>query len=83
MKKKDSLEKQFDVFSEEVIDFFDKCPEEEAAWMAVSLCRDIINSVSNNHVEELGFVELLKDDLKSFFEFCKKQEKKQDDTDKG
>jgi hypothetical protein len=52
-------------------------PDDDKSWVAISLCRDIILYVADSHVEELGLVELLKDDLKDFFTYCREEEKKE------
>ena len=73
----ENFDKRFDEFLDSVDKFMEECPDEEVSYVAVTTCREIINNASRNHIEELGFVELIKDDLKKFFEFCYEEDKKE------
>jgi len=72
-----TTDEKYDLFSDKLNDFFESLPDDDKTWVAVSLCREIILNITDTHMEELGFVEVLKDDLKEFFHFCREEEKKE------
>ena len=75
-----NVSKKLDSFIEGMDKFVEECPDEDKTWVALSICRSAILVVASNHIEELGLVELLKDDLKDFFEYCQKEEKKNEES---
>jgi hypothetical protein len=73
---KKSSDEMYEKFTKKICKFMDSLPEEDKAWIGISLCRDVIISTCDSHMAELGFIEMLKDDCKDFFEFMREEDKK-------
>ncbi len=71
-----TFEKLQDKFLDKLTSHLEKLPEDERRVSVIEICRTAIIHVSDSHVEELGFTELLKEDLKDFFKFCMEEDKK-------
>jgi hypothetical protein len=77
-----AFDKKFMKFLDELDEFLDNCPEEEMGSVSMAICRNTILAATDSHMMSIGFTELLKDDLKDFFEFCREEDAKAD-AEKG